>query len=250
MADCFARLLERLPGVVDPSNYKRHVDQPVTVEEFRALLRSRKYDIVHFAGHGRYDAVNPDRSCWMFTDGPLYAFELRQTLANAEVRPWLIYGSACEGARDGGDAARLSRRRVRHGERGAVAGRGRLCRAVVEDQRYGCQEHGRGLLRGAADTPHEPWRSAGAGAPQRERGRTQPRRARHAVRAGNRLGQEPVTPRSAGWAGMVLYGDPTPTVLQRLSPSDTGASGRSKQTPDRHRRRTQGEMTDAESGGA
>ena len=38
----------------------------------------------------------------MFADGPLYAFELRQTLANAEVRPWLIYGSACEGAREGG----------------------------------------------------------------------------------------------------------------------------------------------------
>jgi hypothetical protein len=37
----------------------------------------------------------------MFADGPLYAFELRQTLANAEVRPWLIYGSACEGAREG-----------------------------------------------------------------------------------------------------------------------------------------------------
>jgi CHAT domain-containing protein len=29
-------------------------------------------------------------------------------------------------------------------------------------------------------------------------------------------------PQSAGWAGMVLYGDPTPTVLQRLCPSDVG----------------------------
>jgi hypothetical protein len=38
-------------GVIDPSNFKRRVDQPVTVEDFRALLRSRKYDIVHFAGH-------------------------------------------------------------------------------------------------------------------------------------------------------------------------------------------------------
>ena len=27
-------------------------------------------------------------------------------------------------------------------------------------------------------------------------------------------------PRSAGWTGMVLYGDPTPTVMQRLSPAD------------------------------
>jgi CHAT domain-containing protein len=39
------------------------------------------------------------------------------------------------------------------------------------------------------------------------------------------------TPRSAGWAGMVLYGDPTPTVLQRLSPSDTSDSGRRKSAP-------------------
>ena len=53
VAECFGRLLERLPGVIDPSNYKKRVDQPVTVDDFRALLRSRKYDIVHFAGHGR-----------------------------------------------------------------------------------------------------------------------------------------------------------------------------------------------------
>ncbi len=42
--------------------------------------------------------------------------------------------------------------------------------------------------------------------------------------------QDTATPRSAGWAGMVLYGDPTPTVLQRLSPSDTSDSGRRKPT--------------------
>jgi hypothetical protein len=101
VAEAFARLQERLPGIVDLSHFKRYVDQPVTVEQFRALLRERRYDIVHFAGHGRYDAAQPERSCWMFSDGPLYAFELRHTLANAEVTPWLIYGSACEGARDG-----------------------------------------------------------------------------------------------------------------------------------------------------
>ena len=67
------------------------------------MLRERRYDIVHFAGHGRYDAAQPERSCWLFSDGPLYAFELRHTLANAQVTPWLIYGSACEGAQDGSD---------------------------------------------------------------------------------------------------------------------------------------------------
>ena len=36
----------------------------------------------------------------------------------------------------------------------------------------------------------------------------------------------PTEVRSAGWAGIVLYGDPTPTILQRLSPSDAiGARG-------------------------
>ena len=85
VADCFGRLLDRLPGMIEPADYMAHVDRPVTVEEFRTLLRSHRYDIVHFAGHGRYNAANPDRSCWMFADGPLYAFELRQTLANAEV---------------------------------------------------------------------------------------------------------------------------------------------------------------------
>jgi hypothetical protein len=37
------------------------------------LLREGRFDIVHFAGHGRYDANRPERSCWMFSDGPLYA---------------------------------------------------------------------------------------------------------------------------------------------------------------------------------
>ena len=74
--------------------------QVLTVERFRTLLREGRFDIVHFAGHGRYDAARPERSCWMFSDGPLYAFELRHTLANAEVTPWLLYGSACEGSRE------------------------------------------------------------------------------------------------------------------------------------------------------
>ena len=93
VADCFARLLERLPGVIDPSNYKKHVDQPVTVEEFRALLRSRKYDIVHFAGHGRYDPDNPERSCGC-SRRTFLCFEL-QAKPLPSGGPYLVgYGSA------------------------------------------------------------------------------------------------------------------------------------------------------------
>jgi len=31
--------------------------------------------------------------------------------------------------------------------------------------------------------------------------------------------------RSAGWTGMVLYGGPTPTVMQRLAPAEVRAEG-------------------------
>ena len=230
VAECFGRLLERLPGVIDPSNYKKRVDQPVTVEDFRALLRSRKYDIVHFAGHGRYDAVNPDRSCWMFTDGPFYAFELQQTLANAEVRPWLIYGSACEGAQDGGISqgyhdgvygmatAALSQ--------GVAAYVGPLWKISDTDAKNMAAAFYEALLirrTSLGEALALARRSVREGEPDLDELVTRSTR-------GFVPSQEAVTPRSAGWAGMVLYGDPTPTVLQRLSPSDTSDSGRKAPT--------------------
>ncbi len=231
VADCFARLLDRLPGVIDPSNYRKHVDQPVSVEEFRALLRSRKYDIVHFAGHGRYDADNPERSCWMFSDGPFYAFELQQTLANAEVRPWLIYGSACEGARDGGvphryhdgvygmSSAALSQ--------GVAAYVGPLWKISDTDAKNMAAAFYEALLirrTSLGEALALARRSVREGQPDLDE---------LVVRSNHGAGPDadPPTPRSAGWAGMVLYGDPTPTVLQRLSPSDTSDSGRRKSAP-------------------
>jgi CHAT domain-containing protein len=226
VADCFARLLERLPGVIDPSNYKKYVDQPLAVEEFRALLRSRKYDIVHFAGHGRYDPDNPERTCWMFTDGPFYAFELQQTLANAEVRPWLIYGSACEGARDEGPphgyhdgvygmaSAALSQ--------GVAAYVGPLWKISDTDAKNMAAAFYEALLirrTSLGEALALARRSVREGQPDLDE---------LVVRSNQGVGGDPdhSTPRSAGWAGMVLYGDPTPTVLQRLSPSDTSDSGR------------------------
>ena len=47
----------------------------------------------------------------------------------------------------------------------------------------------------------------------------------------------PRLPQSAGWTGMVLYGDPTPTVLQRLSPSDAGPAPVAAQAGSRAGRR-------------
>jgi hypothetical protein len=196
VAGCFEQLRERLPGLVEPMNFRKYIDAPVTVERFRSLLREGRYDIVHFAGHGRYDAARPERSCWMFSDGPLYAFELRHTLANAEVTPWLLYGSACEGGRDGKAPAHAYHDGV-YGMASAALGQGvaayigPLWKITEADAKNLAAAFYEALLLQ----------------------RTSIGEALAAAR--RRLKEEG----SAGWTGTVLYGDPTPTVLQRLSPS-------------------------------
>ena len=197
VAGCFERLQERLPGLVEATGFREYIDTPVTAERFRTLLRDGRFDIVHFAGHGRYDANRPERSCWMFSDGPLYAFELRHTLANAEVTPWLLYGSACEGSREAGSA--------HHGYHDGVYG---MASAA--------------LGQGVAAYVGPLWKIAESDAKNLAADfyealllrRTSVGEALALAR--RRLKSE----QSAGWTGLVLYGDPTPTVLQRLSPSD------------------------------
>jgi hypothetical protein len=197
VAACFEQLLERLPGLVEPSDFRAHIDKTVSVEDFRTLLREGRYDIVHFAGHGRYDAKNPDRSCWMFSDGPLYAFELRHTLANAAVTPWLLYGSACEGGRERASAD-SSYHDGAYGIASSVLGQGvaayigPLWKITETDAKNLAAEFYEALLL----------RRTSIG---------------EALVIARRRVKDTGT---AGWTGMVLYGDPTPTVLQRLSPSD------------------------------
>jgi hypothetical protein len=225
VAACFERLQDRLPGLVDPRNFRKYVDQPVTVDQFRGLLRERRYDIVHFAGHGRYDAVHPERSCWMFTDGPLYAFELRHTLANAEVVPWLIYGSACEGARDGTGSGvyhdgiyGMASAALGQGVRSYV---GPLWRISDTDAKNLAAAFYEALLlrrTSLGEALALARRSVKTGQPDLDELVT-------SLESNTHLDVELEVPRSAGWTGMVLYGDPTPTVLQRLSPSDTSDAG-------------------------
>ena len=164
VARCFERLQERLPGLVEPTDFRKYID---TAGHRRAasatLLREGASTSCTSPATAATMPPIPERSCWMFCDGPLYAFELRHTLANAEVTPWLLYGSACEGSRE---AARsrpwLPRRRVRHGERRARAGSGGVCRPALEDCGVRRQESRGGFLRGAAAAAHQRWRSARA----------------------------------------------------------------------------------------
>ena len=246
VAACFGRLLDRLPGIIDPADYMSYVNRPVTVEEFRTLLRSQHYDIVHFAGHGRYDAVNPDRSCWMFADGPLYAFELRQTLANAEVRPWLVYGSACEGAREGGTA-----RNYHDGvygmataalSQGVAAYVGPLWKISDMDAKNIAAAFYEALLirrTSLGEALALARRSVREGEPDLDELVMRPPQ-------GIGSGQDHAIVRSTGWAGMVLYGDPTPTILQRLSPPDAKIEDTKKPSSERKRRRTTNSDSDAD----
>jgi CHAT domain-containing protein len=226
VATCFERLQLRLPGLVHPRNYRKYVGQTVTVEQFRALIRERRYDIVHFAGHGRYDPDNPERSCWTFSDGPLYAFELRHTLANAQVTPWLIYGSACEGAHESGDASRGYHDGV-YGMASAALGQGvpayiaPLWKIAETDAKNLAAAFYEALLlrrTSLGEALALARRSVRDGEADLDELITR-------LQQGPQGNQEERMPRSAGWTGMVLYGDPTPTVMQRLSPADTRAEG-------------------------
>ena len=220
VAGCFERLLQRLPGLVEPMDFRAHVGRAVTVDRFRALLREGRYDIVHFAGHGRYDPQHPERSSWTFSDGSLYAFELRHTLANAQVVPWLVYGNACEAARESPGGAYhdgmygMASAALAEGVAAYVAPLWRITDADAKNLAAAFYEAL--LLRRTSlgEALALARRSVKVGEPDLDE-----LTARMEMRAGAPE-DEPV--RSAGWTGMVLYGDPTPTILQRLSPADGG----------------------------
>jgi hypothetical protein len=56
-----------------------------------ALLLTEPYDLVHYAGHGDYDAEDPSRTGWLFADGLLRAGEIRRV----ERMPALVFANAC-----------------------------------------------------------------------------------------------------------------------------------------------------------
>jgi len=228
VAECFERLMERLPGLVEELPFREHIGVEITVDRFRELLRDGRYDVVHFAGHGRYNRDEPEQSAWQFSDGPLYAFELRHTLANAERTPWLMYGSACESGREAVEARRGSHEGV-YGMASAALAEGVAAYIAplwkipdIDATNLATAFYQALLLRRT---------SVGEALAV----------ARRLVKEDRGEGVEMLIPilrepdaedarppevRSAGWAGIVLYGDPTPTILQRLSPSDAiGARG-------------------------
>ena len=100
VAALFERLQEQV-GVALEFDRRRdaHIHQVVTRDDCRRWLRSGAYDIIHFAGHAFFDPEEPLRSGWVLSDGPLWAQEIRNTLMRS-APPWLVYANACEAGMD------------------------------------------------------------------------------------------------------------------------------------------------------
>jgi hypothetical protein len=55
----------------------------------------RDYDIVHYAGHGIYNAQSPSDNGWRLTDGTLTASEI-SAMAGLQAMPSLVFSHACQ----------------------------------------------------------------------------------------------------------------------------------------------------------
>ncbi|TWT65096.1 CHAT domain-containing protein [Allorhodopirellula solitaria] len=92
----FKRLKVELGGELNFQPEDVRINEIVTTHQVREWLREGKYDIIHFAGHAEYVEDDREQSAWILSDGPLWAVEIRNTLANAGSTPWLVYANACE----------------------------------------------------------------------------------------------------------------------------------------------------------
>ncbi len=94
-------LASETDGLIDfKTERDAYINQPLTRDTLRELLRHGNYDIVHFAGHAAFDRERPESSAWLLSDGPFSAQLIRNTLRWRETQPWLVFANACEAARD------------------------------------------------------------------------------------------------------------------------------------------------------
>jgi CHAT domain-containing protein len=99
VAQVFERLADETSDLIDFDRARDlHIRQSTTIVNVRSWLRRGDYDIVHFAGHARFVPSRPECSAWLLSDGQLWAAEIRNTLAMCDSPPWLVYANACEAA--------------------------------------------------------------------------------------------------------------------------------------------------------
>ena len=89
-----------------------HVDFksfPADIAFVRKNLRD--YDIVHYAGHAKYDAQNPSDSGWLLSDGTLKAAEIA-AMGGFQPMPALVFSNACQSGHTHGWSADISGQQI------------------------------------------------------------------------------------------------------------------------------------------
>ncbi len=72
------------------------IGEEVDITKYRVLnaLHSGDYHVVHYAGHGYYDEISPERSAWRLQDGLVTAIQLTKQMTQKP--PLIVFSNACE----------------------------------------------------------------------------------------------------------------------------------------------------------
>lgn len=208
VADAFEQLAIELAGL-PPLEVKRLIGAKLTVNDFRQCLRAGEYDIIHYAGHACFNQKDPEGSGWLLSDGLLHAREIRNTLAWIDSPPWLVFANACEAGMDArtpaaayqGDIFGLATAFINQAVAAYIGPLWPVDDVVAAQLAI---DFYRALLLERV--------SLGEAL----------RRAKVLAKGdllplSSEAGEMPLPPRVAlSWASMVLYGDPTPRLLEAL----------------------------------
>jgi CHAT domain-containing protein len=245
-AEQITTLFERLGAVLgDVMDFQRYRDVSIheimTKAQFRHKLRRGHYDIIHFAGHALFNPQDPESSAWLLSDGPLWAKEIRNTLAWCDSPPWLVFANACESGMDSdaapsryqGDVFGLATAFINQGVAAYIGPLWPIDDGVALQM---ASDFYSALLL----------ERASLGESLRFAKREAKRLVLGEEGEGRTGGTVPRSPRTGlSWAGLVLYGDPTTRLSESLwSPQRVDAPAATKplaaisETPLARRRRT------------
>ncbi|CBE69122.1 MAG: CHAT domain-containing protein [Candidatus Methylomirabilis oxygeniifera] len=202
----FDRLGDELLGMV-PIRVTPLVGVRVTVNDVRQHLRSGRFDIIHYAGHAYFDKKDAESSAWLLSDAMLRAREIRNTLAWTDSPPWLVFANACEAGMDAGASAMRYHSDV-FGLATAFINQAVAAYIAplwpVDDQAAAqlAVDFYRALLLDRASLG-EALRFAKS-------------MAKDDLLAANNAGVAMPARSALSWASVVLYGDPTPRLLESL----------------------------------
>ena len=101
--EVFESLAGELGDVIDFRAEDVITGERATKGVVQLRLMEGDYDVVHFAGHGRFTPNNPNETGWLLSDGLLSVGDVRDALSWARKPPWLVYANACQSVADATD---------------------------------------------------------------------------------------------------------------------------------------------------